>query len=285
MNLTIPIPYLQIDPRWKSVPYAVKGEVATIGSSGCGPTTCAMIVATLADKNITPVEACAWSLSNGFKAYRQGTYYAFILQYLNKYGITAELLTQSNIYHKPNNKAHAEALRAIQEGDWVICCMGKGHWTSSGHFILWYANDGANALIRDPNSTKESRTKAKVSLLQNEVKYYWRVKVQKFLEGKELVTDRPVEIFGKNIVTDGILKDGYNYISPVAFQNVGLEVTNKGSTAVINPSKVKVESFGSLSEISGFRANGVNYVALRELTDLLGVQIEWDNEKETVIVK
>lgn len=285
MILKIPISYLQIDPKWKSIPYAVKGEVATIGSSGCGPTTCAMIVATLVDKAITPVEACAWALSNGFKAYHQGTYYAFIMQYLNKYKISAQLLTQSNIYHKPNDTAHKEALKAIEEGDWIICCMGKGHWTSSGHFILWYANDGVNALIRDPNSTKTTRTKAKISLLQNEVKYYWRVKVQKYLEDKEVVTERPIELFGKNVITDGILKDGRNYVSPRVFENIGLNVTNEGSKAIIAPSKVKVETFGTVSEIDGFRANGTNYVSLRELTDLLGITISWDNTKETVVIK
>ena len=33
-----PVSYLQTDSRWKNKPYRVKGENATIGGSGCGPT-------------------------------------------------------------------------------------------------------------------------------------------------------------------------------------------------------------------------------------------------------
>lgn len=285
MVLTIPVSYLQIDPRWKNISYATKGEVATIGSSGCGPTTCAMVVATLVNPKITPVEACAWALSNGFKAYHQGTYYSFILQYLNKFGISAQLLTQSNMYHQPNNPAFSEAVEAVKNGDYVICCMGKGHWTSSGHFILFYAIDGTYALIRDPNSTKQNRIKAPLSQLANEIKYCWRVKVQDYLEKQEMIEERPIELFGKLTLAEGILKDGKNYITPRAFESIGLKVTNRGSEAVIEPSKVKIESHNEINEISGFRANGTNYVSLRELTDLLGVPIEWDNENKTVIIK
>lgn len=33
-----PISYLQTDKQWATLPYAVRGESATIGGSGCGPT-------------------------------------------------------------------------------------------------------------------------------------------------------------------------------------------------------------------------------------------------------
>ena len=46
-----PVSYFQTDPRWKNIPYAVKGESSTIGGSGCGPSSAAMILATWADKN------------------------------------------------------------------------------------------------------------------------------------------------------------------------------------------------------------------------------------------
>lgn len=282
MVLTVPISYLQVDPKWKNIPYATKDEVATIGSSGCGPTACAMIVATLADSNITPVEACAWALSKGFKAYRQGTYYSFVSQYLKKYDIEAQILNDANIYHNLKAKAHEEALATIGSGDWVLCCMGKGRWTSSGHFILWYANNGSYALIRDPNSTKTNRIKAPISTLQNEVKYYWHIKVQNYLGKKEMIEDRIINLFGKEITSQGILKDGRNFISPRALEGIGLKVTNEGSKPIVSPSKVKVKSFGTVSEIDGFRANGVNYVSLRELTDLLGIKIDWDNESKIV---
>lgn len=68
-----PVSYLQIDPRWKNKPYAVKGESSTIGGSGCGPTSMAMVLATWADSRVTPETECAWALKNGFKALQSGT--------------------------------------------------------------------------------------------------------------------------------------------------------------------------------------------------------------------
>ena len=61
-----PVSYFQTDPRWKNIPYAVKGESSTIGGSGCGPSSAAMILATWADKNVTPKTECAWALANGY---------------------------------------------------------------------------------------------------------------------------------------------------------------------------------------------------------------------------
>ena len=60
-----PVSYLQTDPRWKNVPYAVKGEHSTIGGSGCGPTSMAMVLATWADPAVTPLTECAWALKHG----------------------------------------------------------------------------------------------------------------------------------------------------------------------------------------------------------------------------
>ena len=54
-----PVSYLQTDPRWKSKPYRVPGESATIGGSGCGPTAAAMVIATLKDASVR-LECAAW---------------------------------------------------------------------------------------------------------------------------------------------------------------------------------------------------------------------------------
>ena len=70
-----PISYLQTDAQWKNVAYAVKGESATIGGSGCGPTSMAMVLATWADSRVTPLSECAWAQAHGYKAPGHGTYY------------------------------------------------------------------------------------------------------------------------------------------------------------------------------------------------------------------
>jgi len=176
-----PISYLQTDSRWKNTDYSTMGESTTIGKSGCGPSCMAMVIATLKDSSVTPVTTCAWSLKKGYKAVNQGTYYTYFVPPGAAYNIILSRVNTTNIYGSNSivaSTSHEKALAAVKAGNWVVCCMGKGNWTSSGHYILWYGVNGNNALIRDPNSTKIARTNALISLLQSQVKYYWIVELQ-----------------------------------------------------------------------------------------------------------
>lgn len=171
-----PISYLQTDAKWKNADYSAPGEKTTIGASGCGPTAAAMVVASWVDKKETPVEACAWALQKGYKAVKNGTYHSFFKPYGAAHGLTITQITGGSVQSMSAANAaamHEKALAAIKNGDLVICLMGKGNWTSSGHYILWYDYDGANVYINDPASTKATRLKNKLTLLQAQVKHYW----------------------------------------------------------------------------------------------------------------
>lgn len=168
-----PVSYLQIDKRWKNKSYAVKGETSTIGSAGCGPTCAAMVIAEFVNPNITPVDTCNWSLSHGYKALKQGTYYSYIKAQGAAYGLNWEQITTSNIYGQSSNPIHAKALEHVKNGDYVIALMGKGKWTSSGHYILWYGIDGNYALINDPNSTRADRLRGDYKTFISQVKHYF----------------------------------------------------------------------------------------------------------------
>lgn len=170
-----PISYLQTDPRWKNHNYSAKGETKTLGSAGCGPTAAAMVIATLKDKNVTPVTAAEWSMAHGYKALNQGTYYTYFVPQMFAYGIECRRLNTSNLYGKTSSAAHTEALTALKNGDWVIACMGKGNWTTSGHFILLYGYENGYVYINDPASTKTTRVKNTWNLFARQVKYMWTI--------------------------------------------------------------------------------------------------------------
>lgn len=172
-----PISYLQTDPKWKNHNYSAKGEKKTIGSAGCGVTVAAMVIATLKDKNVTPVTTAEWSMAHGYKALNQGTYYTYFVPQFNQYGIKCKQLNTSNLYGKSSSSAHTEALNALKRGDWVIAVMGKGHWTQSGHFILLYKYENEYIYVNDPASTKADRIKNTWDLLAKQVKYLWTVEV------------------------------------------------------------------------------------------------------------
>mgnify|MGYP002766470966 FL=1 len=171
-----PTSYLQTDPRWANVDYSAKGEKTTIGKSGCGPTAMAMVLATWADKSVTPKSECAWALAHGYKAPHQGTYYGYFAPAAKRFGLTCKMLNGASIYGKPNSPYHAQAKAAVDQGDLVIACMGRGLWTSSGHFVLVWKITGNTIYINDPASTRAVRTQGDYALFKSQVKYYFTVK-------------------------------------------------------------------------------------------------------------
>lgn len=175
---TQPVSYLQTDPRWAGIPYAVKGESATIGGSGCGPTSMAMVLATWADKSVTPKTECAWALENGYKAKGQGTYYSYFTPAAKRYGLDCRQLNHASIYGNNGAVYHTTAREAVLNGDLVIACMGKGNWTRSGHFVLvwWIDQEKDVVYINDPASTKTARTRGSYRLFVKQVKYYFVIK-------------------------------------------------------------------------------------------------------------
>ena len=170
-----PVSYLQTDPRWKNKLYAVKGEKSTIGGSGCGPTAMAMVLATWADKTVTPETECAWALKNGYKCLNSGTFYSYFVPAARRYGLKCTMLNGASLYKNSKSSYHDQAKAAVQRGDLVIACMGKGNWTSSGHYILLWdiRDDIVTAFINDPASTKLVRTHGDYNLFKTQVKYYW----------------------------------------------------------------------------------------------------------------
>lgn len=174
-----PVYYMQTDTRWKNKPYRVTGESSTIGGSGCGPTCAAMLIETLTGKTFTPEDACNWSMEHGYKALNQGTYYSYFVPQFKEFGIDCQQLNWSNLYGNPNDETHEKAFDLLKQGYYIIACMGKGMWTSSGHFVVVWWEDG-KVKINDPNSKAENRTNGDLQTFKNEVKYYWAVDARSY---------------------------------------------------------------------------------------------------------
>ena len=168
-----PVSYLQTDPRWRNNDYSAAGEKTTIGASGCGPTAMSMVLATWADRAVTPATECRWALKNGYKAKGQGTYYSYFVPAGKRYGLTVRRLNTVTIYGNSKSSFHGDARAALDRGDLVIACMGRGNWTSSGHYVLCWQVSGSRIFINDPASTKEARIRGDYALFKQQVKYYW----------------------------------------------------------------------------------------------------------------
>lgn len=171
-----PVSYLQTDPKWKSKPYAVKGESSTIGGSGCGPTAMAMVLATWADPKVTPATECAWAQAHGYKSKGGGTFHSYFSAAAARYGLVSRQLNGASIYGKIGSTYHDIAKAAIDQGDLVIACMGPGTWTSGGHFVLVWNIVGNVISINDPASTRLERTRGNYAVFKSQVKYYHVIK-------------------------------------------------------------------------------------------------------------
>ena len=172
-----PIDYKQTDSKWGSLAYAVDGESSTIKSAGCGPTAMADVLAAIVSPYIDPITCASWARMKGYKVYKSGTSYNYPAAQAAAYGVNVRRLNTSNVYGKTSNSVHTEALNELLKGNWLIACMGKGNWTSSGHFIVVYGYQNGMVYINDPASSKASRACNTWSLFKSQVKYYWVVEV------------------------------------------------------------------------------------------------------------
>lgn len=154
--------FLQGDKRWSMFSY---GRSGTISSSGCGPTSLAMIVVGLTgDTSVNPKVVADWSVANGHRVEGVGSAWSLMTDGGAHWGLTVESVSirASSI---------SAALRA---GKPIIASVGPGHFTSQGHFIVLRGiTESGKILVNDPASTKRSQQEWDVSIIVNESKGMW----------------------------------------------------------------------------------------------------------------
>ena len=129
--------YLQTD--YGNIPYG-GGSIAT---SGCGPTSFAMVASYLTGKTITPVDAVSWCGNSYYKP-GVGTYWSYFAAAASHFGCGS--VTQTN---DPN-----KVLKALSEGHPVISSQSAGLFTRGGHFIvLRGVTASGKVLVNDPNDS------------------------------------------------------------------------------------------------------------------------------------
>ncbi|MDU5947755.1 C39 family peptidase [Paenibacillus macerans] len=151
--------YNQLDSRWADKPY---GPRDTIGVVGCGPTSLAIVVSTLTDKAVDPVAMSKWAYDNGYLAEGTGSYHSLIPDGARHFGLKVDGVTV---------KEQQKIIDALASGKLVIAIMGKGHFTSSGHFIvLRGVTDDGQILVADPASKKRSEKAWDFSIILKEAR-------------------------------------------------------------------------------------------------------------------
>jgi len=145
----------QLDERWANQPYGTDN----IGGYGCGPTSMSIVVSSLTDDIVDPVEMAEWAYRNGGWCSKSGSYHALIPSAAKAWGLTVEGCTAS----EPQR-----ILDALGSGKLVVAIMTKGHFTSGGHFIVLRGVQDGKILVADPASYRRSEKLWDLSIILNE---------------------------------------------------------------------------------------------------------------------
>ena len=148
--------YNQLDERWKYEPYGTD----TIGGYACGPTSMSIVVSSLTSETVDPPHMAQWAYENGYWCSGSGSYHSLIPGAAEAWGLAVEGCTAS----EPQR-----IVDALTDGKLVVALMTKGHFTSSGHFIVLRGctSDG-KILVADPASYQRSEKSWDLAIILNE---------------------------------------------------------------------------------------------------------------------
>lgn len=151
---------LQYDPRWGYGDYGASSVVV----SGCGPACLSMVAAGLTgDNTITPYAVAQYADQEGYYVYGAGTAWSLMSRGASHFGVEGEEL--------PLMKSKME--NALREGRPIICVVGPGDFTTSGHFIVITGMRDGQFTVNDPNSTERSNMLWDYETLEPQISNLW----------------------------------------------------------------------------------------------------------------
>ena len=253
--------YSQLDNRWKNQMYSSINNVSqTIGTSGCGPTSSAMVVSSIKG-NITPNEMANLYMQYGYRSANQGTYWS-------AFKWTADVF---DIGYSECYKLD-DAVAKLKDNNYIIASCNQGLFTYGGHFIVLTGVEGDYIKVYDPYlysgkfSTSSRIGKAEVKgntvyvSIENFREY---ANYQKFFCFKNDRTDTK-ENTTTTVVTDRIETN----VNTVNYQvkvtaNSGLNIRSGASTSYARIGGYAKNSIVTiLAESNGFGKTNLGWISL-----------------------
>lgn len=154
---------LQWDQRWGYLHY---GD-GIIGLTGCGPVCLSMAgYYVTGDTSLTPEAIAAFAEKNGYYSYGNGSKWALISEGGEQLGldVTEIPLTENRIMDN------------LAAGNPIICAVGPGDFTTSGHYIVLTGTEDDLIRINDPNSRANSRKLWSYEQLEDQICNLWVIR-------------------------------------------------------------------------------------------------------------
>ena len=131
--------YSQIDSGWSNKMFSSVGDSSqTIGTSGCGPTSSAMVVSSIKG-TITPDTMASLYTQYGYRSANQGTYWS-------AFKWTADVF---NIGYSECYRLD-DAVAKLKDNHYIIVSCNQGLFTYGGHFIVLTGIEGDYIKVYDP---------------------------------------------------------------------------------------------------------------------------------------
>lgn len=140
--------YNQGDRRWGYLPYTTTGSRSqTIKSSGCGPTSAAMVVSS-SKGAILPSTMANLFVDNGYRTKNNGTAWSV-------WSFVADYFDFKEYYTTSSTNKMLNYLKTDKDKDgvadyFVVASCGSGLFTTGGHYIVLVADDSGTITVYDP---------------------------------------------------------------------------------------------------------------------------------------
>lgn len=151
---------MQWDPRWGYSLYA--GEL--MGLSGCGPTCLSMVcLYLLEDPACDPGYIAAFAEENGYSVEGSGSAWTLISEGGEKLGLEVDELPLDA----------GRIVRNLEAGNPIICVLGPGDFTTTGHFIVLTGYENGMVTVNDPNSGARSAQLWDLEAVMGQIRNLW----------------------------------------------------------------------------------------------------------------
>lgn len=158
---TVPL-FLQWDPMWGYEKYGSSYLAVT----GCGPTCLAMAGFYLTgEEAMNPMAIAEFAEKNGYYAKGYGSSWTLISEGAEKLGLSVKELPL----------VKKKIVDTLDAGNPVILALGKGDFTTTGHYVvLTGVTDGAFQ-VNDPNSPVRSEKLWTYEELEHQIRNIWAI--------------------------------------------------------------------------------------------------------------
>lgn len=153
--------FLQWDERWG---YETYGD-DFLALTGCGPTCLSMVYCGLTGDAVwNPYKTARMAENGGYYVSGSGSSWDLMTQGASELGLKAEEVAF--------DQEHIKA--ALESGMPIICVVGPGDFTDSGHFlVLTGVDEEGKILLNDPNSRIRSKEAWDIEQLMRQIKNLW----------------------------------------------------------------------------------------------------------------